>query len=688
MTDRTVARVARTAVAAGVGLAAIGSVGIIRAGSVALWWSELNAFLVMLSVFFAVFVWLAIAQQPRNAVVWIMAVAGFACGFYLSSIAAVAFTLDEPSEFLIASEASIPADIGSAAWIMLVADPLFTAALFTAMTFGLLLFPDGRLASRRSLPLAIFAGAAIMLTAVAFAWGFRPGSTTQADRGLLLDIGFVMVLAAMLMSLVALWLRYRRSAGPIRDQFKWIVWGTSMLVPMLVVSVSFGGTRLEGLTVVPLMAAGAAFIGAYGVAVTRYRLYEIDVVISKTVTYVALAAVITGLYTAVVLGPLVVFGAPDTARAGPGLMLPLIATVIVAVLFEPSRARLQTWANRLVYGDRATPHEILSLVTARLSEAGGSADDLAELLARGTGAEEAVIWYTSGSTLQPEGIWPPQSVPGPISQSLLPDFSAAAPVRHRDEALGAATIGKRRNDPVTPTDRALLADVAAAAGLLLRNLRLNRQLEDRAREVQASRRRLIEAQDAERHRLERDLHDGAQQQVVALKVKLALAKSMAQRDGADDVAVRLEQLAEETQQAVDAMRATAHGIYPPLLESEGLDAALAALRRSAPIPVKVDRRGLDRYPRQVEQTVYFCVSESLDLGHMAGASTVTVEVRPSHGSLDVGVGLQGQVTGLDLSSVTDRIEAWGGSWRIEDGPAAMVRFVGSVPVGASSLEAV
>jgi len=150
------------------------------------------------------------------------------------------------------------------------------------------------------------------------------------------------------------------------------------------------------------------------------------------------------------------------------------------------------------------------------------------------GAKQAVVWLRIDDTLQPEGVWQADREaalvePVPTDGLVEDQFGARRPVQHNEHLFGALSVTKPRNDAITPTDAALLADVAAGAGLLLRNISLNRQLEDRARELRESRRRLITAQDTERHRLERDLHDGAQQQVVALKVKLGIAKTVAEQ---------------------------------------------------------------------------------------------------------------------------------------------------------------
>ena len=227
--------------------------------------------------------------------------------------------------------------------------------------------------------------------------------------------------------------------------------------------------------------AQAAIAVTFGVAIMRYRLYKIDSITSKSVAYLGIAAAITGLYAAIVVIPLLIIGPPDDG--GPGLVLPIAATAVVAVLFEPIRSRLRRWANRLVFGDRATPQEVLSQLTDRLSEnaAGGSTDELARLLAAGTGAEQAVVWLRTGEQLVAHGSWPSglAAIEPADTGGVAPDpFSMVEPVRHHDDALGALSITKPADDPVTPADRELLSDVAAGAVLVLRNLRLNHELED------------------------------------------------------------------------------------------------------------------------------------------------------------------------------------------------------------------
>ncbi|MGZ8785605.1 MAG: sensor histidine kinase, partial [Acidimicrobiia bacterium] len=233
-------------------------------------------------------------------------------------------------------------------------------------------------------------------------------------------------------------------------------------------------------------------------------------------------------------------------------------------------------------------------------------------------------------------------------------------------------ITKPRGQPVTGADEKVLADVAAGSGLLLRNIGLNAEMVERAEQLRASRRRLIAAQDAERHRLERNLHDGAQQQVVALKVKLGIAKTLAEREGADKVVEVVSALASTTQEAVDTMRAVAHGIYPPLLEAEGLEMAVSAVRRTFPVPVDLQVATLGRYERSVEESVYFCVVEVITRAVDGGAGHISVALIGSSDSVEFTVHHDGKVG--DLVAVEDRLDALDGRFSVENDTAASIIF--------------
>ncbi|MGF1668591.1 MAG: sensor histidine kinase [Acidimicrobiia bacterium] len=572
--------------------------------------------------------------------------------------------------------------LDAAAWATLIAVVVLAPTQWLlAATW--LVFPDGRPSTESDRRLLRWSGALAVMLTVAHTFGapqvlpdtkayphpFVPPEIAQP----LLDIAqllFGMFFLFRMVVAVKLIVRLRHG-GPIeRRQVGWIAAAVIANVAILIGNwvIAPLGTEDRAYRLIDAVAQLLIPIGI-GIAIFRYRLYDIDVIVSKSVTYLGLAATIAGLYATVVVLPLLVVGIPD--GEGPGLVLPMVAAAVVAVVFEPVRSRMQRWADRLVYGERATPHEVLSQLTSRLAESkvGSGVDDLARLLAQGTGAQRAIVWLKVDDELRPDGVFSrgePERIAAVLIGDLVDDdFTASRPVAHRGEVFGAASITKAPNDPISPRDRELLSDVAAGAGLVLRNISLNRELELRAEEVRASRRRLIAAQDSERHRLERNLHDGAQQQVVALKVKLGIARTIAEREGADDIVTRVSALAEETQQAVDALRAVAHGIYPPLLESEGLEAALRAIERTSQLPLTVAADDLGRYPRPIEETVYFSVVEVVERARMSGATQMTVRLTGLAAELVMAVDVKGS-TDLDVTVVYDRVDAAGGTLSVSE----------------------
>jgi signal transduction histidine kinase len=496
-------------------------------------------------------------------------------------------------------------------------------------------------------------------------------------------VGVLVLLAG---GAVAMVVRYRRAPGVEREQIKWVLFGFFVFAMSWVIAfvLESWGSGIVGL----LLVLGISVIPTViTIAVLRFRLYDIDVVISKTVTYGVLAGFITVVYAVIVVGVGSLLGGGDE----PNLALSIVAVAVVAVVFEPVRSRVQHWANVVVYGKRATPYEVLASATARLSDTGDPNDALArvaELVAEGTGAVEAVLWLKVGDVMYPRASSPEGAMSGlgPVSGGEqvagVPGDRVVA-VRHRGDVLGALSITKGRADAVTGSDEKVLDDVAAGAGVLLRNLRLNAELAERADELRRSRRRLVAAHDAERRRLERDLHDGAQQQVVALKVKLGIARTLAEREGAESVADLVSSLSDTTQEAVDGMRAVAHGIYPPLLEAEGLEAALNAARRTVPIPVEVVTSGPSRYGRSVEESVYFSVLDTVRRGVDEGATRAVVTLGGDGLSISFRVDLDADLA--DLTAVVDRVDALDGTVAITSEPGRSV-IDGDIPVAPAVVQ--
>jgi signal transduction histidine kinase len=215
---------------------------------------------------------------------------------------------------------------------------------------------------------------------------------------------------------------------------------------------------------------------------------------------------------------------------------------------------------------------------------------------------------------------------------------------------------------------------------VLRNVRL---VED----VRASRQRLVAAQDEERRRLERNIHDGAQQQLVALAVKARLARQLTEREPAKAAEI-LGQIEAETQTALEDLRDLARGIYPPLLADRGLVAALEAQSRKAPVPVSVQAESVGRYSADVEATVYFCTLEALqNVAKYAGTDRTVIRLSQSNGSLSFEVMDEGRgfdpnevATGSGLQGMADRLAAVGGSLEIRSAPGSGTTVTGRVPV--------
>jgi signal transduction histidine kinase len=503
---------------------------------------------------------------------------------------------------------------------------------------------------------------------------------------------------------VSLVLRYRRSRGPDRLQLKWLASAATVVAAIYLIveplSAVVGSSQpgwLTALQDVALLSFGLIPV-AIGFSVLKYRLYDIDVVISKAFVYGVLAAFITFVYAAVVVGLGILAG----IGAG-NLALSIAATALVAIAFQPVRERIQRFANRLVYGERATPYEVLARFSERVAGTYATEDVLprtARVLGEGIGAERTAIWLLIGTSFRRAASWPADDEPAmsvPQGSGELPPFEGfdrAIAVRYRDEILGAITVATGRAGPITPTEEKLLEDLAQQAGLVLSNVRLTAELEARleqiseqAAELRASRQRIVVAQDEERRRLERNIHDGAQQHLVALAVKLRLAKRFLRKDP-DRTRAVLGELGEEVGEALDTLTSLSLGIYPPLLEEQGLAVALAAQYGRSGLPVHVRIDGTRRFPIEVEAAVYFCVLEALqNAAKHAHADRIDVRIDGSTDRLsfevaDDGSGFDPATSpdGSGLQNLTDRLSVLGGAASVSSSPGGGTRVSGHVPL--------
>ncbi len=627
---------------------------------------------VMATLPFGLVVWFVAPQQPRSPLTWVLASFVLLVGMYPMGETLVA--LNWPGLELPGWEDPVPPNLPLAYIVTYgVVQSVSSVGILGLLTFGLLLFPDGRLPSRRWRWLGYFCGAGLAYWLVAqVPLALMRASDVQSSLFDLMSLVWFIPLLGAPICLASLVARFRRADPITRSQIKWIMWGAAIFVPAGVISVSGSGPE-------PLAAVGLVTLAtSYGIAISKYRLFDIDVVISRTLVYGALAIFIGVVYVGLVVGIGYLIGAGDDPDPGLGIM----ATVIIAIAFQPLRRQLQRLANRVVYGRRATPYEVLSTFSQGVSAVDPDVlADVARSLAEGTTAEAASIWIDRGDDLQCIAAWPDAPAVEDIAGFV------ALPVVHDGHELGRVVVDVPPGQPFPVTDRQLLDQVVAGLGLALRNLQLTEDLRDRVDQLAASRRRIVAVQDETRRRLERDLHDGAQQRLVSLKIKLGVGTAMAERVGLDDVRSLLESLKQDADQTIDSIRDFARGIYPPLLEAEGLGDALSAHTRKMPIPVTVRTRGVGRYSKEHEATVYFCVLEALQnaMKH-SGASSVQVLLEEQGGSLsfevrDDGGGFDAtRVSANGLVNMRDRVETAGGVFEVDTWPGSGTRVFGSVPV--------
>ena len=595
---------------------------------------------------------------------------------------------------------------------------------------ALLLFPTGTLRSRRWRPVVVLNFLVTGLLMIVFILAPRPvglpapggvSLTYQNPFGVpavgsalsgtpfnninsltLLSLPF---LAAGALSLV---LRYRAGGGELRRQINWVALaGAAFALVQLVAIVGIVADHGKLPPITGAAYAASAFIGLLGfpaaitVGILKYRLYEIDVIINRAVVYGLVSAGLTAVYAGIVLGIGALAGPagqPGPDHRGGRHGRPAV----------PARAAAGP-PGRQPAGVRGTGHALSGAVRLRRGH-GGAARLRRSRGPDGDGAGAAPPGPPgrrpgSGSApqLRPMTIWPHGSAPPaalplaarPPDDGHLPAFDGvtrAVAVRHGNELLGALALQKPANEPLTAAEDKLLQHLASQAGLVFRNRRLTAELRATIAELTASRRRLVGAQDAERRKIERNLHDGAQQQLVALSIQLGLLEESAGDPGS--VRQLAPQLKSAVRAALDDLRDLARGIYPPLLAEQGLAAALLGQVRKVPLPVSVEAEGIGRYPQDTESTVYFCTLEALqNVAKYAAASQVTVGLSGAGGGLqfrvtDDGAGFDPGLTrkGTGLQGMADRLAALGGTLHVHSQPGYGTTVQGWLPVPAGRPE--
>lgn len=656
------------------------------------------AILILSSLSFASVGSLIARRQPRNPIGWLFSITGLGLAF-------VPFA----EEYAVRTFAIDPGSLPLGEWIGY-ADSWLTPIALGGIPLVFLLFPSGR---PRSRAWAIVAWIIVIALGIAFVAGlFNPvanmGTNERFVRngfripnplgvealgdllGAVLAACALVVIPLSIASAIGLYLRLRKAHGEERQQLRWLAYTSAAAVavfPLFLLAFAFDDSDLVGaifwFSITMIICLGIPI--ASGIAILRYRLYDLDIVVKKTVVFGVLLTFGALVYLAVVVG------IGDLLQRRGNSALTLAAAAIVAFAFQPLRARARRFADRIVYGQRATPYEVLADFADRMT-ASYSIDavlpSMAQTIAEATGARRADVWLRVGSELRPAASWPDgNGMRAPIGVGDLeriPGGDGTFPVSHQGDLLGALTVSMPPSEPLTPSQEKLLDDLASQAGLVLRNVRL-------VEEVRASRQRLVTAQDERAKTLERNLHDGAQQQLVALAVKLRLARIAAEKEGAGSTVELLDGLSTDANDALENLRDLARGIYPPLLADKGLGAAIESQARRGTVPIEVDA-SVGRYPQDVESAAYFCVLEALNnVAKYANATHVRIRLFDDGGALtfevaDDGAGFDAEASsyGTGLQGMADRLDAIAGALEVRSEPGAGTTIIGRVP-GATSL---
>ena len=419
------------------------------------------------------------------------------------------------------------------------------------------------------------------------------------------------------------------------------------------------------------------------ISVLRYRLFDIDVVIRRSVVYGALVAGIAAVYIALAAAPGLALGNQVPVQ------LAVILTVVAAVAFQPMRRRLESLADRLVFGERINRYHLLTAFGATLEQAvdlDALLPRLAGTVRRGLGA----AWVRVSLRGERPGSW----LPEPLGVAGTPSGSAdlVEELRHHDEVVGRIECGPSEGG-YDEADRELLTVLAGQAATAIANVRLTANLGEQVAELARSRARIVSAQDTERRRIERDIHDGVQQEVVALIAKLRLARNRLGRgEPADDL---LAEMQADAGELLTDLRELAHGIHPPVLTDGGLVAAVEARAGRLPlgVTVQVDHAMRQRrFHPEIEAAAYFVVCEGLtNVVKHAGTTDAVVSLAADDGRLRLQVSDDGRGlvcssstngNGQGLTNLRDRLEALGGHLRVECGPGGGTTLSAALPIGA------
>jgi signal transduction histidine kinase len=631
--------------------------------------------------------WAVARHQAGRTVGWILLAMGVAWAVH--GVGGVA------RDVIVAASTGVPAAVAHPAmpWLAWVWDVGWVPGIALVPVL-LVVFPDGRPPTPAWRWVLVVAGVAALVVGISV--GLRPGpfTNTPVDNplgvpalagavGPLEAFGGGGWAAALLAGVAAPFVRYRQGSVLARYQLKWFLAAGIVILVAWVVADILGAAGVPTVVVANLRVLSLlALPAATAVAVFRYRLYDIDVVLSRGLVYAGLASLVGAVYVGVVFG----VGALVGAGSGANVPLAVAATAIAAVAFQPAQRRLRRLANRAVYGRQASPYEVLAAFTQRMAGAyptGEAPGSIAAAVGDAFDLAGCEVWLRAGSELHQAATWPGPPAGEARSVSIrgtdteLPGVDHIYLVRHDGDVRGAIGIRLRPGDELTSGRDGLLRDLASAAGLVLENAQL-------VQELRTSRQRLVATGDEQRRRIERDLHDGAQQRLLELALTLRLAHQQALRTGDTSMSETLTDGERQLRSALAELRDLARGIHPAILTERGLAAAVESIADRAMLPVTVTGHDVPRCSPPVEATAYFVVAEAM-ANVMKHASANRAEVHLSgHGEmLTVEVRDDGRggadPAGSGLGGLADRVAAIDGVLQVVSPPGEGTRVRAVLP---------
>ncbi len=516
------------------------------------------------------------------------------------------------------------------------------------------------------------------------------------DPGLALIAGSYLGAIAAAVVLIA---QYRRAGPGQRQRMRLLVFAIGLLLPVLVLALvlrSMGVTEdspiltaVEALYLPLLLAIPISIV----IGVMRYRLYEIDVIVRRSVIYGVLSFGIAVAYIGLTVIPGIALGHRIPVE------LAVVLTIVAALLFQPLRSRVEAVADRRVFGARINRYRLLADFGAHLERTVTAADllpQLADTVRRGLDAPWVRVTLPSLSavsgTVQPDATQPDATQPDFIPADPGGAAAMSVPLDRGALHLGTIECGPKAGG-YEPGDRELLVTLAGQAAAAIANVRLTEELAERIEELAKSRARIVSAQDAERRRIERDLHDGVQQLVVALIMNLRLARNQLGR-GERTADSAFDDLQRDARELLTDLRELAHGIHPPVLSDGGLLSAVQTRAERLPLEVQITADSAirtRRFAADIEVAAYFVVCEALTnvAKHAAAANThVTFSVLGTDGLTvrvrDDGAGfaLNGHLGG-GLTNIRDRVEALGGRLEVIAAPGAGTTIRADLPVATT-----